>query len=218
MRLISNTFYGCHATLFNDCGCGYPVFGWVNHKLAITMKQLAKAAEVGATVDPRFQSLTRWSFLMMQIFECRTFLDLAENDHQVHPQSSLPELLTQQALFRSFLLAYGKCFASSGKGRSSLDAKKVFSGSEELSEIHRVVRTSHTIKTHVPIVIVETARGTDSFVISEMENVIRPNEQIRLVLRRGNLGFARFVRIERLSGKKTPGRVPSPADYGIFPP
>jgi hypothetical protein len=33
--LISNTFWGCHATLFNDHGCGYPVFGQINHKLNI---------------------------------------------------------------------------------------------------------------------------------------------------------------------------------------
>jgi len=32
--LISNTFWGCRATLFNDHGCGYPVFGQINHKLA----------------------------------------------------------------------------------------------------------------------------------------------------------------------------------------
>ena len=34
-ELISNTFFGCRATLFNDHGCGYPVFGQINHKLDI---------------------------------------------------------------------------------------------------------------------------------------------------------------------------------------
>lgn len=63
---------------------------------------------------------------MMQIFESKQFLELAENTHKVHERSSLDEVLTQQGLFRAFLLSYGKCFSTSGKGRSSLDPNKVF--------------------------------------------------------------------------------------------
>ncbi|MFY3383166.1 hypothetical protein [Paracidovorax sp. MALMAid1276] len=33
--MISNTFLGCHAALFNDWDCGYPVFGQINQKLAV---------------------------------------------------------------------------------------------------------------------------------------------------------------------------------------
>jgi hypothetical protein len=33
--LISNTFRRRHAALFKDRGCGYPVFGQINHKLGV---------------------------------------------------------------------------------------------------------------------------------------------------------------------------------------
>lgn len=116
------------------------------------MKQLAKAEishHKAVEVDKRFGIMDRWTFLMMQVFEAKTFLDLAESTHSVHQQSSLEEVLTQQALFRAFLLSYGKCFASSGKGRSSIDPKKVFGGKEELLPVHdRVMELRHKFAAH----------------------------------------------------------------------
>lgn len=126
------------------------------------------------------------------------------------PNEGIKARVTMVAMTAAGAAGFGVCLASL--------ANRVGAPTEEFSEIHRVVRTSHAGKRYVPIVIVETARGTDFFVITEMESVIRPNERIRLVLRHGNLGFARFARVERLSGKKTSGRVLSPVDYGIFPP
>ena len=32
-RIDFKHFFWCRATLFNDHGCGYPVFGQINHKL-----------------------------------------------------------------------------------------------------------------------------------------------------------------------------------------
>ena len=34
-RIDFKHFFGCRATLFNDHGCGYPVFGQINHKLGV---------------------------------------------------------------------------------------------------------------------------------------------------------------------------------------
>ncbi len=42
--MISNTFFGCRATLFNDHGCGYPVFGQINHKLVPSYSALCRPA------------------------------------------------------------------------------------------------------------------------------------------------------------------------------
>lgn len=116
------------------------------------MKQLAQAEitnQNGEELDPKFHILNRWTFLMMQVFECKKFLDLAEEDCSIHPRSSLEEVLIQQALFRSAILAYGKCFADSGKGRSSLDKNKVFAGHTELVLTHeRLMDLRHKFAAH----------------------------------------------------------------------
>ncbi len=116
------------------------------------MKQLAKAElshRKAIDIDKRFGIMDRWTFLMMQVFEAKAFLDLAEDTQMVHPRFSMEEVLTQQALFRAFLLSYGKCFASSGKGRSSLDQKKVFAGKEELLPVHdRLMDLRHKFAAH----------------------------------------------------------------------
>lgn len=116
------------------------------------MKQLAKAElahRKAIDIDKRFGIMDRWTFLMMQVFEAKSFLDLAENTHMVHPKSTMEELLVQQALFRAFLLSYGKCFASSGKGRSSLDQNKVFAEKEELLPVHgRLMQLRHKFAAH----------------------------------------------------------------------
>ena len=146
------------------------------------MKQLANAnvENSSGTPDARFQVLARWSFLMMQLFECRTFLDLAETTHYVHSKSTLVEILTQQALFRSFLLAYGKCFASSGKGRSSLDAKKVFSEQQDLLSVHtRIMDLRHKFAAHndesgLDQAIVDVEERQDKFVIAHRYAVANP--------------------------------------------
>lgn len=104
------------------------------------MKQLAKAEVLhrnGDDVDPRFSTLNRWTFLMMQIFECQTYLDLAEGKYAAQSDLPLEDLLVAQSLFRSAVISYGKCFASSGKNRSSLDANKVFFGTPDLVPIHK---------------------------------------------------------------------------------
>lgn len=110
---------------------------------------LTAANGIGVKVDPRFENVNRWTLLIMQIFESRSFLSLAESTHQVHPQSSLEEILTQQALFRGFLLSYGKCFASGGKGRMKLDPKKIFGQSTDLTKIHdRIMELRHKFAAH----------------------------------------------------------------------
>ena len=36
-RIDFKHFFWCRATLFNDHGCGYPVFGQINHKLRLML-------------------------------------------------------------------------------------------------------------------------------------------------------------------------------------
>lgn len=86
---------------------------------------------------------------MVQTFEARRFLTLADSTHCVHPKSSMDEILTQQALFRGFLLSYTKCFASTGKGRIKLDPAKVYGQKEHLLPVHeRIVHLRHKFAAH----------------------------------------------------------------------
>ena len=116
------------------------------------MKQLASAEvtnQKAVEIDPRFWIMDQWTFLMMQAFEAKSFLELAENTHRIGPKSSMEELLTQLALFKAFLLSYGKCFAAAGKGRSKLEEKHVFVDKSELLPIHhRIMALRNTFAAH----------------------------------------------------------------------
>ncbi|MES2924190.1 MAG: hypothetical protein V4819_21750 [Verrucomicrobiota bacterium] len=142
------------------------------------MKQLAFTE--ADSVDPRFEELNRWTFLMMQVFEARTFLDLAESTHHVHPLSSLSEVLTQQALFRSFILSYGKCFVSSGTGRSSLDPKKIYlSLSAKLDTHQRLLELRHKFAAHndcsgLDEAVIEVVESPSEFEVSHLYSVANP--------------------------------------------
>lgn len=116
------------------------------------MKQLASAEvtnKKAIDIDQRFGIMDKWTFLMMQAFEARSFLELAENTHRISPKSSMKELLTQLALFKAFLLSYGKCFSSAGKGRSKLEEKHVFVDRGDLLPIHhRIMALRNTFAAH----------------------------------------------------------------------
>jgi hypothetical protein len=52
------------------------------------MKQLASAEvtnKKAIDIDQRFGIMNKWTFLMMQAFEARSFLDLAESTHRISP-------------------------------------------------------------------------------------------------------------------------------------
>lgn len=147
------------------------------------MKQLAKANVTyrnASEIDKQFGVLDRWTFLMMQIFETKSFLELAENTRSVHPQSSMEEVLTQQALFRAFLLSYGKCFTSSGEGRSSLDPKKVFDGKESVIPVHeRIMELRHKFAAHNDVsgldeALIDVEEREDEFVLSHRFAIANP--------------------------------------------
>lgn len=147
------------------------------------MKQLARAEVLnqnGQEIDKRFGRLNRWTFLMMQVFEAKRFLDLAETTHSVHLGSTFDEVLTQQALFRAFLLAYGKCFAASGKGRSSLDPGKVFGTDKGALETHaRIMDLRHKFAAHndtsgLDQAVIDVHESESEFVISHSYAIANP--------------------------------------------
>ncbi len=147
------------------------------------MKQLAKCEIVpgdGQIADLRFAVLNRWSYLMMLAFEAKSFLSLSETTHQVHTKSTMEEVLTQQALFRGFVLSYAKCFSSAGQGRSSLDENEVFRLKPELKPHHRrILDIRHKFAAHndssgldEAVILVE--ERPEEFIITHMYTIATP--------------------------------------------
>lgn len=147
------------------------------------MKQLTQTNIPGLRTDARFDNLNRWTFLMMQAFEARSFLTLAESTHIVHPKSSMDEVLTQQALFRGFLLSYTKCFASTGKGRIKLDSAKVYEQKVHLLPVHeRIVDLRHKFAAHgdtsgLDEAVMSIQELDDHFQISHLYSVANPGDE-----------------------------------------
>jgi len=117
---------------------------------------------------------------MMQVFESKKFLDLAETTHAIDQNASLDEVLTQQSLYRSFLLAYGKCFTTSGKGRSSLDARRVFGSNTHMRSVHqRIMELRHRFAAHndssgLDHAVIEVEELEREFVITQRYAVANP--------------------------------------------
>ena len=125
---------------------------------------MRKLAETAKQVDARFDNLNRWTFLMMQVFEARSFLSMAGSKPQMHAIASIEDLLTQQALLRGFLLSYAKCFSSTGKGRIKLDPAKVFKNDQKLIPTHhRIMKLRHEFAAH------GSSSGLDQATISVQE-------------------------------------------------
>jgi hypothetical protein len=138
------------------------------------MKQLAKVEvlyQVGEEVDPRFGRLNRWTFLMMQIFESKRFLDLVEGRHAVQSDSSIEDLLVAQALFRCAVTSYAKCFTQAGASRSKLEGPVVFAGQAALLETHeRLMALRHRYAAHngmsgLDEAVVDVQELPDKFII-----------------------------------------------------
>jgi hypothetical protein len=146
------------------------------------MKRLAQTTIPGREIqtDARFDKINRWTFLMMQVFEARSFLSLAESTHQVHQKSSMDEVLTQQALFRGFILSYAKCFASTGKGRMKLDQSKVYEKKAVLLPTHeRIMELRHKFAAHsdasgLDEAIITIQELDDHFQISHLYSIANP--------------------------------------------
>ncbi|MCG8599441.1 MAG: hypothetical protein MI807_04805 [Verrucomicrobiales bacterium] len=132
--------------------------------------------------DPRFIHLNRWSFLMMQCFEAAEFLGFAkaEGDGSTDAESKMRNVLRQQAFFRSFLLSYGKCFASSGPGRASLDPSKVYAGMAEILKTHNEVMkfrnkfAAHSDESGLDEAAIRVTEFKDRFEISHVLSVLTP--------------------------------------------
>lgn len=99
--------------------------------------------------DVRFQWVKPWNYLLIQMNESEKALAFAR---KFNDDNSLPEddqVLLSMSMFRIAIISYGKCYAESGKGRTSLDHRNVFKGNDDLKSIHeRMMAIRNTFVAH----------------------------------------------------------------------
>lgn len=102
----------------------------------------------GFTLDPPgFERLSSWTHMLMHLVNARANFEWVR-DHPVE-LGELENSLRQQAFFVAGIMAYCRCYASSGSGIPMLDAKKVYEGSDDGKQIHeRLIGLRNSIAAH----------------------------------------------------------------------
>ena len=89
--------------------------------------------------DKRFEFVNRWTYILMQLTEAKNFLELANKSTEYESESTMNEIYLHQALFRSFVISYAKCFSTSGQGRLSLNKKDIYKNQPDNLTVHERV-------------------------------------------------------------------------------
>lgn len=102
----------------------------------------------GFTLDPRgFERLSAWTHMLMHLVNARTNFEWVR-DHPVE-LGEMENSLRQQAFFVAGIMAYCRCYASSGSGIPMLDVKKVYEGSDDGKQVHeRLIALRNSIAAH----------------------------------------------------------------------
>lgn len=96
---------------------------------------MARIVADGFTLDPPgYERLSSWTHMLMHLASARTNFEWVR-DHPVE-LGDMENSLRQQAFFVAGIMAYCRCFASSGSGIPMLDAKKVYEGSDDGKAVH----------------------------------------------------------------------------------
>lgn len=102
----------------------------------------------GFTLDPPgFERLSAWTHMLMHLVNARTNFEWVR-DHPVE-LDEMENSLRQQAFFVAGIMAYCRCYASSGSGIPMLDAKKVYAESDDGKQVHeRLIALRNSIAAH----------------------------------------------------------------------
>jgi len=96
---------------------------------------------------PGYERLSLWTHVLTHLLNARTNFECVR-DHAVE-LGNLGYSLRQQAFFIAGIMAYGRCYASSGPSIPKLNAKKVYEGSEDGMAVHRrLIELRNTIAAH----------------------------------------------------------------------
>src|SRR5947209_1830042 len=108
-------------------------------------KHMASVVAAGFTLDPPgYERLSQWTHMLMHITNARAnFKWVVEHPVKLN---DLDDMLMQQSLFVAGIMAYGRCYASSGPMIPMLNAKEVYKGSTDGMEVHeRLIDLRNTI-------------------------------------------------------------------------
>jgi hypothetical protein len=109
---------------------------------------MASVVAEGFALDPPgFERLSSWTHMLMHLVNARTTFEWVR-DHPV-ALGELENSLRQQAFFVAAIMAYCRCYASSGAGIPMLDAKKVYEGSDDGKQVHeRLIGLRNSVAAH----------------------------------------------------------------------
>jgi hypothetical protein len=109
---------------------------------------IATVVAEGFTLDPPgFERLSSWTHMLMHLVNAHTNFEWVR-DHPVE-LGELENSLRQQPFFVAGIMAYCRCYASSGSGIPILDAKKVYEGSDDGKQVHeRLIGLRNSIAAH----------------------------------------------------------------------
>lgn len=112
------------------------------------LQHMAPLTGEGFTLDPSgYERLNLWTHVLMHIVEARTNFQWVL-DHPI-AMGDLDNILQHKAFFVAALMAYGRCYASSGSGIPKLDPKQVYQGSTDGMDVHlRLIELRNTIAAH----------------------------------------------------------------------
>jgi len=111
-------------------------------------RHMAGVLSEGFVLDPLgYERLSRWTHVLMHVVNARANFEWVR-DHPLE-LGDLNSSLRQQAFFVAGVMAYCRCYASSGPMIPRLDAKKVYVGSGDGQQVHeRLIRLRNTIAAH----------------------------------------------------------------------
>jgi len=109
---------------------------------------MASIVADGFALDPPgFERLSSRTHMLMHLVGARTNFEWVRD--QPVELDELESSLRQQAFFVAGIMAYCRCYASSGPGIPMLDAKKVYKGSDDGKEVHaRLIALRNSIAAH----------------------------------------------------------------------
>ncbi len=98
--------------------------------------QMASMVNEGFALDPPgYERLNSWTYVLMHLQTARANFDWIK-DYAID-LDDLVNINRYQAFLVAAIVAYCRCYASTGPGIQKLDAKKVYSGSSDGMEVHR---------------------------------------------------------------------------------
>lgn len=95
-----------------------------------------------------FEILARWTYVGMFLYEAKASLELLTK-YDKDKFTEMDDIILYQSLFKNFIMSYSKCFSSSGKGRTSLNANDIFTEQTDLLQLHnKIMKIRNTYVAH----------------------------------------------------------------------